>query len=113
MSAGVEEANALVGVDKGRGRYTPNTRATVLELYDGLKAESQNRWPSLRRDIGAINDLLAPLIPAGFSTRPSNGRPRSGTRSTSRSFAEPQASAGRRRSPMRTATPAASRIATC
>ena len=66
MSAGVEEANALVGVDKGRGRYTPNTRATVLELYDGLKAESQNRWPSLRRDIGAINDLLAPLIPAGF-----------------------------------------------
>ena len=28
-------------------RCTPNLRATQVELYDGLVAESQNRWPSL------------------------------------------------------------------
>ncbi|HET7756042.1 MAG TPA: sarcosine oxidase subunit alpha family protein, partial [Steroidobacteraceae bacterium] len=47
-------------------RYTPNVRATQLELYAGLEADSQNRWPSLAFDVGAANDLLAPFIPAGF-----------------------------------------------
>ena len=44
----------------------PNTRATVQEVYDGLVAFSQNRWPSLRFDLMAANDLVAPLIGAGF-----------------------------------------------
>ena len=66
VAAGVEEPNALVGVDRGPGRYTPNLLATQIELFDGLVAESQNRWPSLARDVSAVNDLLAPLIPAGF-----------------------------------------------
>ena len=44
----------------------PNLRATQVELYDGLVATSQNRWPTLRFDVGAINDVLAPLIGAGF-----------------------------------------------
>ncbi len=66
LAAGAEEPNALVTVDRGGGRETPNLRATQVELYDGLSAESQNRWPSLRRDMGAVNDLFAPLIPAGF-----------------------------------------------
>ncbi|MFC4624648.1 sarcosine oxidase subunit alpha [Daeguia caeni] len=66
LSAGSEEPNALVGVDRGAGRYEPNTRATVLELYDGLKAESQNHWPTLRHDVGAINDLFYRFLPAGF-----------------------------------------------
>ena len=66
LSAGAEEPNALVGVSRGKGRFTPNLRATQVELYDGLVATSQNRWPSLRFDVGAVNDLAAPLFGAGF-----------------------------------------------
>jgi len=66
LAAGAEEPNALVGVRRDAARYTPNVRATQLELYAGLEAESQNRWPSLAFDVGAINDLIAPFIPAGF-----------------------------------------------
>jgi sarcosine oxidase, subunit alpha len=66
LAAGAEEPNALVGVRRDAARYTPNVRATQLELYQGLEAESQNRWPSLAFDLGAINDLIAPFIPAGF-----------------------------------------------
>jgi sarcosine oxidase subunit alpha len=66
LAAGSEEPNALVGVDRGPGRYAPNLRATQVELHDGLVAESQNRYPSLRFDIAALADLAAPLIPAGF-----------------------------------------------
>ena len=66
LAAGAEEPNALVGVRRDSARYTPNVRATELELYEGLEAESQNRWPSLAFDLGAINDLIAPFVPAGF-----------------------------------------------
>jgi sarcosine oxidase subunit alpha len=64
-TAGVEEPNALVQLGSG-ARTEPNVRATTLELFDGLSAESQNRWPSLRFDAGALNDAFSPLIPAGF-----------------------------------------------
>ncbi len=47
-------------------RREPNTRATDIELYDGLEATSQNRWPSLRFDVQAINGLFSPLFVAGF-----------------------------------------------
>ncbi|TIP42132.1 MAG: sarcosine oxidase subunit alpha family protein, partial [Mesorhizobium sp.] len=47
LSAGVEEPNALVQIVRDDARKTPNVRATVQELYDGLTAHSQNRWPSL------------------------------------------------------------------
>lgn len=66
MAAGSEEPNALVSVDRGPGRFTPNLRATNVELYDGLKAVSQNRWPSLKTDFGAVNDRLGMFFPAGF-----------------------------------------------
>ncbi len=66
LAAGSEEPNALVAVRRDEARYTPNLRATQVELYEGLEAVSQNRWPSLALDVGAINDLLSPLIPAGF-----------------------------------------------
>ena len=66
LSAGSEEPNALVHIDRGGGRSTPNLRATQVELYDGLCATSQNRWPSLSFDLGAAADRLAPLLPAGF-----------------------------------------------
>ncbi len=66
LSAGAEEPNALVTVNRGRGRETPNLRATQVELHDGLAAVSQNRWPSLKFDLGSVNGLLAPLFSAGF-----------------------------------------------
>ncbi|MBV8753903.1 MAG: sarcosine oxidase subunit alpha family protein [Hyphomicrobiales bacterium] len=65
FTAGPEEPNALVRVGEG-ARAEPNTRATMVELYDGLVAQSQNCWPSLGLDIWALNNLLAPLFPAGF-----------------------------------------------
>src|SRR5262245_50496592 len=65
FAAGPEEPNALVELRTG-ARREPNTRATTAELFDGLQAWSQNRWPSLARDIGGINDWLSPFIVAGF-----------------------------------------------
>ena len=66
LGHGAEEPNALVDVIRGPGRTTPNLRATQVEIYDGLIAKSQNRFPSLKFDLGAINDLLSPLFGAGF-----------------------------------------------
>ena len=65
LSAGSEEPNALVELRSG-ARREPNTRATTAELYDGMEVQSQNRWPSLRFDFHAINQLAGPLIGAGF-----------------------------------------------
>jgi len=65
VSAGAEEPSALVQLETG-ARSEPNTRATTVELYDGLVAASQNCWPSVRFDAGAIADRLSPLLPAGF-----------------------------------------------
>ncbi len=65
LSAGVEEPNALVEL-RERALREPNTRATLVEVWDGLSAGSQNRWPSLWFDLGAVNQLFAPLISAGF-----------------------------------------------
>ncbi len=66
LGAGSEEPNALVSVTRGPGRFTPNLRATGVEVYAGLNAVSQNRWPSLKTDFGAINDRLGMFFPAGF-----------------------------------------------
>src|SRR6056300_311664 len=65
LTAGYDEPNALMQI--GHGAYqAPNIRATEVSLYDGLKAVSQNRWPSLGFDIGAINSVIRRLFPAGF-----------------------------------------------
>ncbi len=66
LAAGPEEPNGLVTVFRDEARYTPNLRVTQVELYDGLQAISQNRWPSLERDVGRINDWLSAFFPAGF-----------------------------------------------
>lgn len=65
LSAGSEEPNALVELRTG-ARREPNTRATMVELYEGLEAASQNRWPSLQFDLLSINSLAAPVFAAGF-----------------------------------------------
>jgi sarcosine oxidase, subunit alpha len=64
-SCGVEEPNALVDLGDGAAR-TPNTRATQVELYEGLAAASVNCWPSVEFDFGAINSRISALLPAGF-----------------------------------------------
>ena len=65
IGLGSEEMNALIGVGAG-ARHEPNLRATQIELYDGMTAVSQNRWPSLTFDIGAINNKLSRFFPGGF-----------------------------------------------
>lgn len=65
LSDGFDEPNALVELRPGP-RREPNTRATVVELFSGLVARSQNRWPSLHFDVGAVNSLLSPILVAGF-----------------------------------------------
>ena len=65
VSAGASEPNALMEIGEG-GRLEPNVRATVQELYEGLVARSQNRWPRLDFDLGAINSLAASAFVAGF-----------------------------------------------
>ncbi|QOZ36506.1 sarcosine oxidase subunit alpha family protein [Bradyrhizobium sp. CCBAU 53421] len=65
LSAGASEPNALMTLGGG-GRTEPNSRATMQELYEGLIAQSQNRWPSLKIDIGSLNGLLSPFLSAGF-----------------------------------------------
>ena len=65
LSAGSEEPNALIQLGVG-GQTTPNVRATTQEIYDGLIAASQNRFPSLRFDLLSVNDLMSPFFSAGF-----------------------------------------------
>ena len=65
MTAGSEEPNALVTVQRGKSQE-PNTRATVQRLYEGLVAQPQNAWPSLKFDALGVNDLLSPFLVAGF-----------------------------------------------
>jgi sarcosine oxidase, subunit alpha len=65
VAAGPEEPNALVNLGTG-ARHEPNQRVTTTELFDGLESTSQNHWPSLEFDVGAINNKLARFLPAGF-----------------------------------------------
>jgi sarcosine oxidase, subunit alpha len=65
VGLGSEEMNALIGVGVGN-RHEPNLRATQIELFPGLAAVSQNRWPSLKYDIGAINNKFSRFLPGGF-----------------------------------------------
>ena len=65
VSSGSEEPNALINLGE-KEKFEPNQRATTTELFDGLKATSQNHWPSLNFDIGVINNYLARFLPAGF-----------------------------------------------
>ena len=65
VGVGAEEPNALIGLRRG-ARAEPNLRATQVELFDGLSCTSQNRWPSLAFDIGAINNVASRMLPAGF-----------------------------------------------
>ncbi|WP_333815290.1 sarcosine oxidase subunit alpha family protein [Tabrizicola sp.] len=65
LTAGSEEPNALVEV-VGAKNQTPNVRATVQEVFEGLVTQSQNRLGSLKYDLLAVNDYLSPFLSAGF-----------------------------------------------
>ncbi len=65
LTAGSEEPNALIELGTGAHRL-PNTRATTQEVFAGLTAQSQNRWPSLKFDIKEALDLGHPFLGAGF-----------------------------------------------
>src|SRR5258706_11555248 len=64
LTAGPEEPNALVELGVGAYRE-PNAKAPAIELFDGLEARSQNRWPSLTFDLMAVSSLLSPIFVAG------------------------------------------------
>jgi sarcosine oxidase subunit alpha len=65
MSAGLEEPSALVTVDAGTGRV-PNLKVTEVILADGMECTSQNVWPSLDHDAGALVQIGGKLLGAGF-----------------------------------------------
>ncbi len=66
LGSGSEEPNAIVQVLKDEARTEPNIRATEIEIFEGFEAKSQNCWPSVNFDMGAINNLFSPILPAGF-----------------------------------------------
>ena len=65
IGSGVEEPNAQVQLYSG-AKTDPNAIATTVELVEGLVAKSQNCWPSVSFDFGAINNFLSKFFPAGF-----------------------------------------------
>ena len=72
VASGPEEPNALVTMRSG-ARREPNIPATLVEIYEGLFAESQNRWPSLDFDIGAINARLSRALGQSNSSATTTG----------------------------------------
>lgn len=65
VTAGPEEPNAIFSIGRG-GHHTPNMRATLSELADGMEVRSQSGWPSLNIDIGAALAAAGRMLPVGF-----------------------------------------------
>ncbi len=63
--SGSEEPNALMTLGRGQEEES-NLRATMVDLYDGLDARSQNAWPSLNLDLLSANSMISAFLPAGF-----------------------------------------------
>ena len=65
LSAGLEEASALVTVTDNTGA-TPNLKVTEVTLRDGLQINSQNAHPTLENDRAALLGLGGKMLSAGF-----------------------------------------------
>ncbi len=65
MSAGVEEGGAILTVGAGALRE-PNVKAPMQPLYGDLVSTGQNAFPSVRFDVGRVNDLMGRFLAAGF-----------------------------------------------
>ena len=113
LSAGAEEPNALVDDRARRGAQDAEpARHRCRSSTTGSPPQSQNRWPSLAFDVGAVNDLLSPFFVGGLLLQDLHvAEGGLEARSTSRSSARPPASASRRTSPIPTTMPA--RFAHC
>lgn len=74
MSAGVEEAGALITTGEGAHR-DPNVKATTQEIFEGLVVTGQNAWPSVRFDLGAVSNLFSRFFSAGFYYKTFMGLP--------------------------------------
>lgn len=65
LTAGIEEPNALLTVGPTR-LAIPNVPAPILQVSDALEVRSQNRWPTLQWDAGALLGLGGGMLGAGF-----------------------------------------------
>ena len=65
VGCGAEEPNAILQIGTGASTL-PNQRATQVDLYEGLEANSTKGWPSVNFDIAAINNRFGRLLGAGF-----------------------------------------------
>jgi len=65
FGVGVDDPNAKVQLYT-KDKTEPNANATEIELVEGLEAKSQNCWPTVFFDLGAINNFLNKFFPAGF-----------------------------------------------
>ena len=75
FTSGVEEPNALVQIIKDQAKTDPKLRATQIEIYEGLNATSQNCWPSVKFDLGSINNLFSFLVPIVILIQSGNPKP--------------------------------------
>ena len=65
VGSGAEEPNALLQIGSGASTLS-NQLATQAELYEGLRADSQNCWPSVNFDVLASIGWFSRLLPCGF-----------------------------------------------
>ena len=65
FSSGPEEPNAYLQIKAGKFEE-PNVAASLIEIFNGLEVKSSNCWPSVKFDLGAINNILSPIFIAGF-----------------------------------------------
>jgi sarcosine oxidase, subunit alpha len=63
--AGLEDPNSMLSVRDGYAYY-PALRAGQIRLVEGLQAETLTGWPSINFDVGAVAQLAAPFLVAGF-----------------------------------------------
>ncbi|MFT5400031.1 MAG: glycine cleavage system aminomethyltransferase T/NADPH-dependent 2,4-dienoyl-CoA reductase, partial [Gammaproteobacteria bacterium] len=66
ISAGLEEPSALVACADEQAVMVPNLKATEIRLKKNLIARSQNCWPGVGLDVGAILQMGSSLLTAGF-----------------------------------------------
>ena len=98
-----------------RRATTPNTaRHRRSSSTTGSSPRARTAGRRSRFDVGAVNDLLVAALPGRLLLQDLHvAAPLLGRASTSRAIRAPPASAARRPRPIPTATPAATRIATC
>lgn len=66
VSAGLEEPCALVSCRDDKGVFVPNLKMTEVRLKKGLEARSQNCWPHVSLDFGALLQPASAILGAGF-----------------------------------------------